>query len=116
MYMGLVQELHLENFYVRETWGSEDVPSKSCSVFNSYALTAFSILGKVERVFASDTMPSGLELTGGGPFLRGKVRNILDLVLLLWDCIWYHTNLEHLSPMEPGSPIACRDLQGSHRL
>lgn len=72
MYMGLVQELHLENFYVRETWGSEDVPSKSCSVFNSYALTAFNILGKVERVFASDTMPSGLELTGGGPSLEGK--------------------------------------------
>lgn len=44
MYMGLVQELHLENLYIKETWGSVDVPSKSCSVFNIYALTAFSIL------------------------------------------------------------------------
>lgn len=35
------------------------------------------------KVIDSETMPSGLELTRIGLFLKGKGRNILDLVSVL---------------------------------
>lgn len=59
-------------------------------------------------------MPSGPELTGSCLFLKEKGRNNLDLEPVLWGPVGYHTNLEHLSHTEPGCPIACGDLLGSH--